>query len=347
MSCGAPVQNLIFSFYSGKPGLIAAAASHDTDITGGGGGYTPADLPELRKHTDAYTLYQTPSFSFEQLAFNLDSTYNGQPNPLSNLKVRQALSLGLDKIGLIRSALGVATSAAKSIAAWTPFVLTPKLVQPYADRKIKGQWDPIAKNYTLTGSGTALKHAKTLLSQTPYKDGFTLDFSTTSGNPVRQAQVAVIQSNWKRLGVNLNVNYIPSTSFFGQWNDSGPLHRGTFQVGMFGSSGSPDPDQLKYNAMTKYIDRKATIHTPLNQNYSGISNKTIDKDFNKAGHVADPKVRGKLYAAIQEALNKNAYWICLYYRPTIATRSSKVGGFQNNPTQAGPTWNIYHWRVNA
>jgi len=347
MTCGSRLKNLIFSFYSSKQGLIAAAANGDTDITGGGGGYTPADLPELRKNS-GYKLYQTPSFTLEHLEFNVDAQYDGKPNPLSNVKVRLALALALDKIGLIKSALGVNTKAAQDIAAWTPLVSTPELRQPFTDRTITGQWDPLTKKYTAaTGTGKALADAQKLLSQTPYKDGFDLHLATTTGNPVRVAQAGVIQNNWKRLGVNVTVDYIPASTIFGEWDDNGTLHRGQFLVGMFGSSGSPDPDQLKYNMVSRYIDRSQQTHVPINQNYSGIRNSKIDKAFAEAAKTLSNKHRAKNYHLIQQETVKNAYWIGLYYRPSIATSSNHIKGFLNNPTHAGPTWNIYDWTVSS
>jgi hypothetical protein len=65
-----------------------------------------------------------------------------------------------------------------------------------------------------------------------------------------------------------------------------PLNRGDFQTAMFAFLGSPDPDQRKYNLQSRYVDRKAATHSEINQNYSGISNKVIDRAFDRAAHTA-------------------------------------------------------------
>jgi hypothetical protein len=62
--------------------------------------------------------------------------------------------------------------AVQNLIAWTPLVNTPLLVQPFADKALHGQWDPLAKAYVLPGSGKALSDAKKLLATTPYKSGF-------------------------------------------------------------------------------------------------------------------------------------------------------------------------------
>jgi peptide/nickel transport system substrate-binding protein len=344
LSCGGSLKSLIFVFYSSKPGLIAAAASKQTDLTGFGGGYTPADLPELKKHTSDYKLSSVPGFGLEHLEFNLDSTYKGSPNPVSNANVRLALALALNKVGLVQSALGTSAAQARGISAWTYMVNAPTLKQPFADTKITGQWDPITKKFTsATGSGKALADAKALLSKTQWKNGFSIDFITTTGNPVRQAQEAFIAQQWNRIGVKVNVQYVPNPPIFADWAHNGTLDHGDFQVAMFGFTGLPDPDQGKYNLVSTYIDRRATNHVVSNENYAGVANKVIDRAFKAGAHTLVKSGRARAYATIQLEVNKLAYWIPLYYRPVIATADSNLKNFKNNPTQLGPTWNMFQW----
>lgn len=342
-SCGARLKQLIFAFYSDKAGMIAAAANHETDVTGGGGGYTVADLPALSANKGKFKLWAGAGFAVEHVEYNLDSQYNGKPNPLSNLKVRQAMNLTLDKIGLIRSALSVSKKQAQNIVGWTPFVNTPQLVQPFADKTIKGQYDPFTKKFVIPGTASAIKDAKKLLAQTPYSGGFSLDFVTTTGNPVRQAQANIMLNSWAKLNIKLNINYIPAGTLFADWNNNGTLQHGAFQVGMWGYLGSPDPDQWKYNFQSGFIDRRQSTHNQINANEAGIVNKKIDKAFNAAAKTLDPKVRAKNYKFVQQTFNKNAYWDILYFRPSIATSDKKVKNFSSNPTQVGPTWNVWNW----
>jgi peptide/nickel transport system substrate-binding protein len=349
MSCGSRLQSLIFAFYSDKAALIAAAGSGDTDVTGGGGGYTLADMTALRQHIGTYRLNTFSSFSQEHAEFNLDPQYKGKPNPLANVKVRQALALALDKAGLIRSALAVSATTERSVVAWSPWVNTPQLVQPFADRSIRGQWDPLTKTYVAsTGSGKALQDAKTLLAQTPYKDGFTLDLYTSAGNSLRAAEAGIMQSNWKRLGVNVTIYYSPPDKFFSDWATGSELNHGAFQVAVFGFTGSPDPDQIKYDLVSTYIDREKQDHSsPLNINFAGIRDHGIDVAFKQGAIATSSKARATAYDYVQQRLNQQAYWVPLYFRPSIITYNPRVRGVVNNPTQAGPTGNVYDWQLTS
>jgi ABC-type transport system substrate-binding protein len=341
LSCGAKVKTIIFAFYSDKNAMIAAAASKQTDLTQN---YTVADLTQLNAHKSAYKVYADPGFFFEHLEMNEDPTFQGKPNPLSDAKVRLAIALALDKLGLIRSALGVSTAVAKSIIAWTPLVNTPKLHQPFADTKLLGQWDPITKKYRSdTGSASAVADAKKLLAQTPYSAGFTLQLFTTSGNPVRAAQLGVLAQNLKQLNITAVPNFVPAAKFFGGWDTGGTLDHGDFQLADFAYIGLPDPDQLRANLEAKYCDRRQTVHATINANDSCIQSATIDTDIKKAAGSFDNAVRQKYYSQMQVEINQKAYWIPLYSRPSISTVDNHIVNFKNNPTQLGQTWNTWEW----
>jgi peptide/nickel transport system substrate-binding protein len=345
MNCGAAVKNLIFAFYSAKQGMIAAAANGGTDLTQD---YTTDDLKSLNNNSGGgsnYTVSSTPGFIFEHFELNVDPTYNGKPNPLANTKVRQALALSLDKLGMIRSALGLSPAQAKQVIAWTPWVNTPNLVQPFADKAITGQWDPIAQKYVMPGTRSAVADAKKLLAQTPYKNGFNTSISTTTGTPTRTAELEVAANNWAKLGIHVTPNYIPASAFFAGWAQNGPLNHGKFQIALFTFSGSPEPDTFKYELMSKYVDRHDTTHAAINENYAGVRNPQIDSAFATAARTFDTATRQKSYNTIQTQLNHQAYWIALYFRPQIATADGNVGNFSNNPTSLGPTWNMYAWKA--
>ena len=289
MNCGAYIQNLIFVFYSEKNAMIAAAAARQTDATEG---YLVSDLPELHRYPGAFHVHAAPSFFFEHLELNQDRTYHGQPNPLSNTKVRVALALALDKLGMIRSALGVSASLARSIEAWSFMINSRKLAQPFTDKKLIGQWDPIAKKYQVnTGHGQALTDAKKLLSQTAYKRGFNLDFYSTNGDPTRVAQESVMEVNWKRLGVTLtHTTYNPTALYSRTGAAAAFCAVGDFQIADFGLTTSSDVDAFKSFMQSRYIDRRRSVHSTVYGNESGISDPTIDANFNLAArHLRPPQ----------------------------------------------------------
>ncbi|MDQ2742886.1 MAG: ABC transporter substrate-binding protein [Chloroflexota bacterium] len=339
---GPYLKEVIFVFYANKPAMIAAAASGQTNITQD---YTLADYGQLLAGAHAYKIQNVPSFTVEQLAFNVYSkTFNGQPNPLTNLKVRQALALSIDKVGMVRSALGVSKSVAANSVVYGPLVVTKALVQPFGDKSLTGSWDPIAKKY-LAYSSRAVADAKKLLDEAGFSHGFTLQFYTTSGNPVRQAQYGVIARNWSALGVTAVFNTVPASQLFTDWVHSGTLARGAFQVGMFAYEGAPDPDGLKVYIGGKFVPEIS--HAAVDANDSGFQDKVIDHALTVEAGSFNKAVRTAAWKAIQVEMNKQAYWVPLFARPAIATVNSHAQNVSETSVLPGITWNVNNWRYRS
>jgi peptide/nickel transport system substrate-binding protein len=352
MSCGAWIRNLDFTTYStansaSDTGQIQAAISGRIDV---GLDFGAPALPSLLPHQGRYVVHIEPTYSFEVLQFNIDPTYQGRPNPLASAKVRLSLALALDKLGLIRTVLPVTSDQATQVEAWTPWVNTPTLVQPYADPHINGQWDPLANHgrgayVSSTGSGEALADARRLLAATPWRHGFRLDTFTTKRVVPRVVAMAAVARQWKRIGVNVVQHPVLSGDLFQDWQHGGILAHGAFQAGLFAWYGNPNPDPLSTLMESRYIDRDQRVHTVANQNYTGIRDPVIDRSFDEAGQTFNKSVRTRDFFAIQQRMNRRAYWIPLYFRPDVSTSDHRIVGFEVAPTTPSWGWNIYDWKV--
>jgi ABC-type transport system substrate-binding protein len=120
---------------------------------------------------------------------------------------------------------------------------------------------------------------------------------------------------------------------------------GPFQVALFAFLGGADPDPLKEDLMGQFIDRTQSVHSAINQNYSGVHDSAIDSAFTRASATLNNAVRARYYAIAQTRVNQNADWIMLYYRPVIATSDSHVKNVTDVPTQFGPEWNTWAWHL--
>jgi peptide/nickel transport system substrate-binding protein len=343
MTCGGYLGKIVYRGYPSPAAQVAAAASGGMDV---GLDYSfPSDLPDLLRHTGPYRAYVQPTFGFEHLEFNLDRTYNGQPNPLSDSRVRQALALALDKRAAIEHALSVPARITTGLLAWSPWLNTRALQQPYADPEITGQWDPLAHGYdSNTGKGQALADARKLLAETRWQRGFTLDFYTSSEPPGRATMMADIAAQWAKIGVKVHQFVISVGALLSDWAHGGVLAHGAFQVGLFFMFGGPQPDNLALAMQSKYIDRTAQNHNLANGNIAGIHDQTIDRAFDHI-HTFSQSVRRTNFWVIQRRLNQQAYWIPLYYRPDISTADRRLVGYQPPPIAANEMWNVYAWKV--
>lgn len=339
---GPYVKQVIFEFFASKAGMVAAAASHQTDISQD---YTLADLSALLPHKSAYKIQNTPSFTVEQLAFNVyNKTFGGHPNPLRNVDIRRALALSIDKIGMIRSALGVSREVAQNDVLYGPLVVTKALVQPFGDKALTGSWDPLAKKF-VPYSARSVADARKLLALGGYKNGFSLQFYTTSGNAAREGQFAVIQRNWHAIGVNATLTTVPASALFTSWDKNGVLSRGTFQVGMFAYEGAPDPDGLKVYIGGKFVPE--IYHSAIDSNDSGFQDPIIDHALTVQAGTFNKKTRTAAWKTIQVEMNKMAYWVPLFARPAIATVDSHAENVAQTSVLPGITWNVNEWRARS
>ena len=348
MTCGAYIKTIrdlgFANDFSGFLAMQAAAGSGHLDI---GVDYQPEQLGALERVHKVYRLHSPPSFTFEHLEFNLDSTYNDARNPLANVDVRLALALAVSKPRILRDAFGATTQAAARLVAWTPWVNSPRLRQPYADPKVTGQWDPLAKRYVSdTGRGQALADARTLLSRTAWKHGFTLSFER-SGRPYRATIARDLAKAWGRLGVKVNDHEASGrTELFGTWEQGGILIHGAFQVTSFVFVGGSDPDPMKTELESRFVARDHPSRASVaDQNYAGIRDRVIDSEFERGENSISGVVRTQAFHRVQERLNQRAYWVPLFYVPDITTSSRRIEGFHTSPVLSSDAAYAYQWKV--
>lgn len=348
LNCGGHIRKLVFAQYASVAELVAAAATHRVDITAGWPGFFPgptaSDVPLLEQHTGSYRLRILPGSYYSRLLLMVDRSYHGRPNPLASMKVRLALALGLDREGLVRRALALNAQQIRNLISWTPWPNTPVLRAPGTDRRITGQWDPLDRRFlNPTGRGRALADARALLASTPWAHGLTLDLFTTINNPARYAAATFLARSWARLGVHLNLHFVSGAGLFSDWNGGGIVAHGAFQVGLWADPFLGDGALLNTGLQRRYIETESMHSAATGGDPSHIRDAVFDRDFDLLPRTTGQKARDRLLAAIQQELNRKAYWIMLWIQPNIATTDNRVIGF--NPGLAPPYYDEQNWRV--
>ena len=146
-------------------------------------------------------------------------------NPITNPKVREALSLAVDRKQLIDHVMNGKASMPYPFAAfgYTEYFNADKW-RKWADEAYR--YDP--------------KRAKELLAEAGYPNGFTLRFANTAlpGTPFMTDIGTAIADMWTKIGVNVDIkNY--------EWGSFAPLVRGeqnelAGSVSMYRTAGRPD-----------------------------------------------------------------------------------------------------------
>ncbi len=221
------------------------------------------------------------------LSLNLSETYNGEENPLSNVLVREAISMAIDRDTMVESHLnGLGVAATGNI---NPYELG------YVERDAY-TYDPEA--------------AKELLAEAGYPDGFTFTATIRSQD---QSDMVVVQSYLAEIGITMELNVVES----GIWTSE--RNAGNVQccwMGWFPLYADADNNIYSYFYSTN-SDGKSVFY--LNEEFDAL--------MDAARLTTDDTERQALYEQADEILSREDYAsIPLYYPVYIYAAQEYVTG---------------------
>ncbi len=296
------LRRLVLRYYPSWQSLLSAFERGDVD----GMASFAAPEPITEDLFTGATLYSMPSARFIALMFNLRR--DSGAFPLTELPVRRALMLALDREAIIREAL-----RGRAVLANTPF--------------IPGTWayHPGVRSYRRD-----LEQAKELLREAGYelatvapanvevwqKDGEPVAFTLLTpegGVALRVAEMVARQ--WRELGVQVTV--IPVRNMVANF-----LATHQFQVALVETllDGDPDPFPLWH--------RSQAIN---GQNYAGWDNAEASEWLEQARQTTDRAARVELYRRFQEKFAEELPALMLYYPVYDYVISSRVRNVQVAP----------------
>jgi peptide/nickel transport system substrate-binding protein len=155
-----------------------------------------------------------------------------------------------------------------------------------------------------------------------------LRFRYTNGNQLRQQTGELVQSHLKAIGIELKIEPTPSLG--------NTLSTGDFDIIIFAWVGTPFA-----------ADNRALWHTDGGSNYGKWSNKEADVLLDQAAKELDENKMRELFNQADEIMSKEAYVLPLYQKPVFIAVYGDYIEVRNNPTSAGPTYNMEKWGLKA
>lgn len=220
-----------------------------------------------------YQLAVNPNASnFEVMIINLKNPILG-----ANLDVRKAMAMAIDRDALIKTArlgqaLPLCTDHGKAyVPGYQADAPCPK-------------FDPAAANALLDQDGW-VKGSDGVRS----KNGQRLEFkySTTTGSPWRATDELIIQSNFKDIGIKIDIQNYPASTFFGKF-----LPNGKHDLAEFENSYTYDGDDTSLLA----CDQQGT----QGQNWSFYCSQQMDNLLHQEQQSASPDVRQQAFNQIYQ-----------------------------------------------
>jgi peptide/nickel transport system substrate-binding protein len=275
--------------------------------------------------TAAYKALQNYNFVVNKTSTNFELISINFKNPIlgNNVEVRKAIALAINRDDLIKTARhGTAN----------PLCTThgPGIVPGYQADAPCPQYDPAAAQKLLDDAGW-----KVGPDGVRQRNGQRLEFkySTTSGKPWREADEEIIQQDLKNIGIKINIQNQPASTFFGPF-----LNGGQHDLAEYESSPTYDGD----DDGTIGCDQ---IPPPggQGQNWTFHCDQNAQKLIMQEEQTADPVKRQQIFNQLHEYY-LTQFPIIVLYSPADPGIVQKVAhNYLPGPMGAQETINIWKW----
>jgi len=220
-----------------------------------------------------------PSFSISYIGFNTTPIWNGEPNPLSDSKFRQALNHAIDK-DLI------ASDVYYDLIKPSPGVLPPGL--PGHNENLEGLgYDPDLATRLLSESRFADPNIRPRITVTIPGTGGTIGL-----------YLEVIRDMWKQIEVYVDIQQVEWATYLEDL-DNNKLQA---YAGLGWEADYPDPQD--------FLD--ILFHSESSLNHGAYSNPEVDDILESARVEQDPIERMQMYQEAEQLIVDDAAWVPLW-----------------------------------
>ncbi|MGE5203082.1 MAG: peptide ABC transporter substrate-binding protein [Acidobacteriota bacterium] len=263
-----------------------------------------------RRHGDRFVVLTRPGLFYEHLAVNLD-------NPiLADLRVRQALLLGIDREGINKQMYGGKQPVADTIVHPLDWVHTDD-VRHYP-------YDPEAARTLLDEAGW--RPGSDGIRRNARGERLSLDLATTSGNRTRELLEQIMQSQWRALGVEVHLRNQPARVLFGE-----TVRKRAYDLALFGWVSAPE-NVPRSTLHSHEIPSAANGYT--GQNSDGFSNPEMDRLIDTIEVALDRDKRADLWHRLQQLYADTLPDLPLFFRADSYVLPKWLAGVM-------PTGNLY------
>jgi len=279
------------------------------------------------QHLTNYTLSKNPNASnFEAMYFNFHNAILGK-----HPEVRQAMAMAVDHQALIDTA-----RRGQAVPLCTDHGQAYK--PGYQADAPCPKFDPAAANALLDRNGW-VKGADGIRT----KGGMRLEFqySTTANNPWRADDELILQANFNTIGIKIDIQNYPASTFFGPFltggNPSPPTGAvaGRYDIAEFEDSWTYDADDSSLFACSQL---------PLNGfNINFYCNQQLDNLLVQEQTTSDPNKRQQVFNQEHQIYLTDFPFVTLYSPTDIAMHKNNLHNYNPAPEGASETINIWQW----
>ena len=281
------IDTLVYSINKDPSVRLAKLRANECQVSFGP---VPADLPTIRADKNL-TLFSQPGLNIGYLAMNT------KKKPFDDVRVRQALSMAIDKKAILAAVYQGAGQPAKN--------LIPPTMWSYNDKVTDYPYDPAA--------------ATKLLAEAGLPDGFETDLWAMPVqrpyNPDARRIGEMMQADLAKVGIKAKI-----VSY--EWGEYrkrvGAGDHMTAQIGWTGDNGDPDNFFVPLAACSAH-------------NAAQWCNKEFDDLVTQAAKISDQAERAKLYEQAQVVMHREAPYFFIAHSVVFLPMRANVVGYKMSP----------------
>ncbi|MFD3873333.1 ABC transporter substrate-binding protein [Streptomyces sp. NPDC058623] len=220
--------------------------------------------------------------------------------PLGDLRVRQALSLALDRSGFVKAGLGGAGTVTNSLTTRAAWAAAP-------ERTLRTAFD------SLPPTGQDIEKAKALIKEAG-ASGKTLTVATSSIGQDVSLLATAVQAAGTQIGLDIQLKTIAPNAFTALFTD--PQAREG--IDMF--------PLTYYDSITDPLDLLTNFKTGAYLNFAGYSDPEYDRLVDEAAAVYPTEQRLDIEAKLQNHASGRLLWIPVAEWPTALFMNKRITG---------------------
>ena len=241
-------------------------------------------------------------------------TINGTSANLQDVRVRQALAMGISRQAITRAQLGPLGIRTVPLGNHIPMANQAG----YRDNSGEvGKYNPERAKQLLDEAGWKMD------GNVRRKDGRTLDVTIvipTAVNTSKQ-EAELMQNMLAQIGVRLIISVVPSPDFFSKY-----ITPGQFDFTVFSWFGTAFP-MSSARSLYAMPTRNAAGEMDIQQNYARIGTPEIDRLFDETSQELDREKAHEMANRLDAMLWEEGHSLTLYQRPEIVVTKSNLANF--------------------
>ena len=313
------VDSIELVFFDSEAAAVASFKAGDIDAIGD---LTPT-LTEAAATRTGSRVARYQSASMYSVVLNQRPAAHPE---FGKLSVRQGLLAAIDRVSILKSALGgLGTVADVPLPSWSPYYQEASV--SVAGYNLAGaQADLVAAGWARAGSGWTLPGASS-----PYALKLMSPNETT--NPVAYDIAVQVVAAWKSLGIDVSVQTFDAADY------TQNLTAGTFDAAVVDYQLGLDPD-----VSPLLLSSQAA---PAGSNLSAVADTSLDQLLTAARTTSDPATRQTAISAVEKYVSTNVLMLPLCFADYEFVLSDRVQGVSTTEI-ADPSdryWDVLDWRL--